>query len=263
MAAPDRMPDGPRTRTEWATDRLRRAIITGELAAGERVLVEQLAAEWRLSATPVREALRTLAGEGLVVLDAQRGARVAELSEQEMLEVYELRLMVEPYAFKLSIERSEPAWRERVARGWEQLRQAHARHATSPIDLEPAHTDFHVALVSGCGSDVLVRLTSLFATQALRFRTLLAPRRPGGNRQSSAEHRRLAELALAGSAEEGTSFLAMHLSWPLATAVPAEAMEARMQRLASLRPDLVLDGLAELTSANPLRAAQARTAAQP
>lgn len=220
----------PRTRTEWAEDHLRRAIITGDLAPGERIFVEQLAAEWKLSATPLREALRTLAGQGLIVLDAQRGARVAEVSVLEMTEVYELRLIVEPYALRLSIAENDPDWRRGVESAWDALRQAHSSSPKSPIDLEPAHTDFHLALVAGCRSDVLVRLTSVLATQALRFRTLIAPRRPGGNRQSGVEHRRLSELALDGQIDEATAFLATHLSWPLTASVPAELVAQRSCR---------------------------------
>jgi GntR family carbon starvation induced transcriptional regulator len=236
----------PLTRTEWAEDRLRRAIITGKLAPGERVIVEQLASEWRLSATPVREALRTLAGQGLIVLDAQRGARVAEVSALEMMEVYELRLIVEPYALRLSIEADEPAWRSRLEHAWELLMAAHASNPKSPVDLEPAHTDFHLALVAGCGSDLLVRTISLLATQALRFRTLIAPRRPGGNKQSALEHRQLCELALAGQEDEATAFLATHLSWPLLVAVSPTVITRRFERLGRLRPDLVLNGLSDL-----------------
>lgn len=236
----------PLTRTEWAEDRLRRAIISGRLAPGERILVEQLASKWHLSATPLREALRTLAGQGLIVLDAQRGARVAEVSVREMMEVYELRLIVEPYALRLSIEADEPAWRSGLGRAWESLRAAHASSPKTPVDLEPAHTDFHLALVAGCGSDVLIRTASLLATQALRFRTLIAPRRPGGNKQSALEHRRLCELALAGQADEATAFLATHLSWPLSVAVPPSVIAQRFERLGRLRPDLVLGGLSDL-----------------
>ena len=243
-ATPD--PGRPQTRAEWAEDRLRRAIIVGDFAPDQRILVEQLAAEWQLSATPLREALRTLAGEGLIVLDAQRGARVASVSIDEMTEVYELRLAVEPLALRLSIEADEPGWRERLGAAWKALDAAHRTRQRSPFDLEPAHTDFHFALVSGCGSETMLRLTSLLATQALRFRTLVAPRRPGGNRQSRAEHLRLYELATSGQVDEATSFLAMHISWPLATVIEADAGARASRRLAELRPDLVVEGLAEL-----------------
>jgi GntR family transcriptional regulator, carbon starvation induced regulator len=236
----------PQTRAEWAEERLRRAIIVGDFAPEQRILVEQLAAEWRLSATPLREALRTLAGEGLIVLDAQRGARVASVSLDEMLEVYELRLALEPFALRLSIEAAEPGWREQLDAAWTALDAAHRKRPKTPFELEPAHTDFHQALVGGCGSEALLRLTGLLSTQALRFRTLVAPRRPGGNRQSRAEHLRLYELASAGRVDEAAAFLAEHISWPLATVVDPEASARLRRRLLQLRSDLVIEGLAEL-----------------
>lgn len=239
-------PERPQTRAEWAEERLRNAIIVGDFAPDQRILVEQLAAEWRLSATPLREALRTLAGEGLIVLDAQRGARVASVSIDEMTEVYELRLTVEPFALRLSIEADEPGWRERLGTAWKMLDAAHGTRPKTPFDLEPAHTDFHLALVGGCGSETLLRFVSLLAHQALRFRTLVAPRRPGGNRQSRAEHLRLYELATSGQADEATSFLARHISWPLATVIESEAATRTIQRIGELRSDLVVEGLAEL-----------------
>lgn len=236
----------PQTRAEWAEQRLRRAIIVGDFAPDERILVEQLAAEWRLSATPLREALRTLAGEGLIVLDAQRGARVASVSTDEMVEVYELRLMVEPFALRLSMEANEQGWRDRLEVAWQTLDAAHRKRPKSPFELEPAHTDFHLALVGGCGSEALLRFTSLLATQALRFRTLVSPRRPGGNRQSRVEHHRLYELAGGDRIDEATAFLAEHIAWPLATVLESGAADRTARRLAQLRPDLVVEGLAGL-----------------
>jgi DNA-binding GntR family transcriptional regulator len=216
------------------------------------VLVERLAQAWDVSATPLREALRVLAGEGLIVLDAQRGGRVTEISTPEMIELYELRLIVEPYAFRLSIESGGTAWRARVTDAWQRLRAIQSRGATTPLELEPAHTDFHLALMSGCDSASLLRLASVLSTQALRFRTLVAPRRPGGNRQSLAEHRRLKELALGGDPGEAAQFLATHLSWPLATAIDDDAIERISGRLRMLDSTLLVSGLAALRAA-PLR----------
>src|SRR5580765_1069962 len=58
----------PASRTEWAEARLRSTIVSGELPPGARVRVEELAAKWDVSSTPLREAIRSLAGEGLITL---------------------------------------------------------------------------------------------------------------------------------------------------------------------------------------------------
>ena len=88
------------TRADWAEHRLRTAILTGELEPGERIRIEQLAAGWHLSPTPLREAIRSLAQTGLVELSPQRGATVAGLSPEEIADIYELRLLLEPRALR-------------------------------------------------------------------------------------------------------------------------------------------------------------------
>jgi DNA-binding GntR family transcriptional regulator len=235
----------PRSRTAWAEARLRQAIVSGELEPGSRVLVESLAERWEISATPVREALRSLAGEGLIVLDPQRGARVSSVSLPDMVELYELRLMLEPYAFRLSLAERGSDWLDGVQAAWESLQLVQSRKAVSPLELEPAHTDFHLALAGGCASASLLRLVSTLSTQALRFRVLMAPDRPGGNRQSLTEHRRLAELAAKGAPDEGARFLALHLGWPLAAAVDDAGIARVVDRLAGLDAG-VAAGLAAL-----------------
>src|SRR5262245_51290637 len=100
--------DVPQTRSAWATERLRSAILLAELAPGEEIREARLAREWGVSPTPLREALRSLAAEGLVVQQAQRVARVAELPRDETIEVYALRLVLEPLALRAAMARRAP-----------------------------------------------------------------------------------------------------------------------------------------------------------
>jgi GntR family transcriptional regulator of vanillate catabolism len=83
----------PSTVTAW--DRLRRGILTGELAAGERLIAQRLAAELGLSRTPVKEALASLEREGLVTRAENWGYRVRVISVRDAQEVFEARLVVE------------------------------------------------------------------------------------------------------------------------------------------------------------------------
>lgn len=87
--APDPVP-APPLRREQAEHRLRAAILRGELKPGERLTEDELAAWLGVSRTPVREALSRLAGLGLVELDANRGARVAPLDPDEMLDLVQV-----------------------------------------------------------------------------------------------------------------------------------------------------------------------------
>jgi DNA-binding GntR family transcriptional regulator len=77
---------------------LREAILTGEIAPGDRVRQEELAAEYGISRIPVREALRLLESEGLVVLVPNSGAWVAKLDQTECVEIYKIRERLEPLA---------------------------------------------------------------------------------------------------------------------------------------------------------------------
>ena len=81
---------------------LREAIITGELKPGERLMEIKLANELGVSRTPVREAIRKLELEGLVIMTARKGAEVAPINEKDLMEVLEIRKTLEGFACELA-----------------------------------------------------------------------------------------------------------------------------------------------------------------
>ena len=89
-----------RTTHELVLEMLRRQILSGELAAGARLVQSELALTMEVSTTPVREALRDLASEGLVRFDPHIGAVVQGLSTVEFREIYEVRMLLEPMAVR-------------------------------------------------------------------------------------------------------------------------------------------------------------------
>ena len=91
---------GRRTVHNYVLETLRRAILDGQLASGTRLVQSEIAEALDVSTTPVREALRDLAAEGLIRLDAHRGGVVQELSLSELREIYELRVLLEPEALR-------------------------------------------------------------------------------------------------------------------------------------------------------------------
>lgn len=84
-------------------DEIRNAVLSGQMRPGERVRQERLASEFGASRIPVREALRQLESEGLVVLAPNRGAWIADASSQESIEIYKIREVVEPLAISESV----------------------------------------------------------------------------------------------------------------------------------------------------------------
>lgn len=94
-----------RTAHESVVEAVRRAILGGVLPAGTRLVQAELAAQFGVSNTPVREALRQLSAEGLVRFDSYRGAVVRTPTLDEVREVYEVRLLLEPVAMRKAVER--------------------------------------------------------------------------------------------------------------------------------------------------------------
>lgn len=99
-----KLPEGSdATAEEATTTTLRRAILQGVLAPGDRLRQEVLAAELGVSRIPLRDAFRRLEAEGLIDIDGRRGARVSSLSVDDVAELYELRRMLELHCIRLAI----------------------------------------------------------------------------------------------------------------------------------------------------------------
>jgi DNA-binding GntR family transcriptional regulator len=97
------IPGERRTAHQMVRDSLRLAILDGTLRAGSRLVQADVATRLQVSTTPVREALRDLASEGLIRLDAHRGAIVRETSLHEVREIYLLRRLIEPDAATIAV----------------------------------------------------------------------------------------------------------------------------------------------------------------
>ncbi|MCF7849436.1 MAG: GntR family transcriptional regulator, partial [Kiritimatiellales bacterium] len=94
-----------KTHAKRAYDHLRTKLLSGEFSPGSRILYGPLGKELGISATPVREAIGQLANEGFVELVPQLGAVVRRVSRDELVELYEMREALEPYAAARAAER--------------------------------------------------------------------------------------------------------------------------------------------------------------
>ena len=95
---------------------LRQAILRGELQPGERLMEIQLAQRLGVSRTPVREAIRKLELEGLVLMIPRRGAEVAEITRQDLEDVLEVRMALEELAVKIACKRITQEQLEEIKR---------------------------------------------------------------------------------------------------------------------------------------------------
>ncbi len=92
-----------RQAAEHAADAIRESILAGRIPAGARIAELDLARQLSVSRTPIREALSRLAAEGLVELSPNRGARVSSWTPEELREIFEVRLRLEPYAVRQAV----------------------------------------------------------------------------------------------------------------------------------------------------------------
>jgi DNA-binding GntR family transcriptional regulator len=132
---------------------IRERITSGSLPRGDRVHQEDLAEELGVSRTPVREALRRLAAEGLVEMRTNRGARVADVGRREMHAAYQARLVIEPGAARLAAKERLPGPRQR-------MRDALAAQRRAVPDVArsfEANREFHLALVQASGNEYLMQ----------------------------------------------------------------------------------------------------------
>jgi DNA-binding GntR family transcriptional regulator len=97
-----------RAAAEQAARALRDEILSGAIASGTRLGEAELAGRLSVSRTPIREALSRLAAEGLVELQPNRGARVASWTAEQLREIFELRLRLEPYAVRQAVPNLTP-----------------------------------------------------------------------------------------------------------------------------------------------------------
>ncbi|MGC4109307.1 MAG: GntR family transcriptional regulator [Nocardioides sp.] len=135
-----------RTAHELVRDTLRQAILSGEIERGSVLVQTEVARQLRVSTTPVREALRDLAAEGLIRLDAHKSAIVMRGSLNEMEEIYSLRLLLEPYCAEVAIARITPAELEQASEIHQ--RMVDTTHSEEWLAL---NTEFHQVLTDAAG----------------------------------------------------------------------------------------------------------------
>ena len=191
--------------TEFVAAALREEIDGGALQPGLALRQDELAARFGTSRIPVREALRALQAEGLVTYSANRGATVATVSEDEMMEMLEVRIALECHAIRLSIPQFVDADVE-TARALLTKYDA----APSAAQWSAMNWAFHWALYLPCDCS---RLLSAIERNFKQFNSVARHHisKMAGKERPQQEHHRLLELAGAGKADEAARLLRDHI----------------------------------------------------
>lgn len=199
----------PSSLREQAAEAIRTGIITGEIRAGELYSVPTLAARLGVSATPVREAMLDLANEGLVEAVRNRGFRVVELTEDDLDEILEVRIMLEvPAAGRLARELTPDV----APRLQALVEQTEERAKAADVEgFLAADRAFHLALVDLVGNRRLVDLVARLRDQTRLYGLpeLLAS---GILETAATDHRAILEAIVAGDATEAEERMRIHLA---------------------------------------------------
>lgn len=147
---------------------LRQAIVTGEFAPGERLMEIKLADKLGVSRTPVREAIRMLELEGLVVMIPRRGAEVARITEKDLRDALEVRTAIEELSVELACARIDEEGKERLKQACNEFKAAIAtKHVQNIVD---GDVKFHEVIFELTKNHRLISIAQNLREQVYRYR---------------------------------------------------------------------------------------------
>jgi DNA-binding GntR family transcriptional regulator len=181
-----------------ASDWIAQNILDGSIAPGEKITEDGLANQLGISRSPIREALRELSRDGLVIIEPRRGARVGELDRKHAEDLYVCRLMIEPPCIRFAVEAME-------ADRAEQLQALYARmcdmaEADDATQYVAALKDYNLALLDGCPNRLLFGLAETSWRGSLRYWNLLVRGRSDYMAQSLQRNGAVHAAAMKGDA---------------------------------------------------------------
>ena len=188
-------------------DTLRGAIVMGKIAPGARLVQEDLAQRYGVSRIPLREALRTLEGEGLVVMEHNRGAFCRTLEAADVGDLYALRSALEHATTRLAAERRVDL------RAATQRRRVSAERAIERGDLKTLiklDADFHRSIAQGTKNDHLVRALSSYWPLIMRAMHVVLSIE-GYQLEVWIEHAAVADAIAAGDVDLAVALMDTHI----------------------------------------------------
>jgi DNA-binding GntR family transcriptional regulator len=213
-----------RTAHEYVRETLRRAILRGDLPGGSRLIQADLATQLEVSTTPVREALRDLATEGLITLDRHRGGVVRMLNWDEMAEIKAIREQLEPLATELAVKGVTDTQLDEAERLCDQM--AEDADLADWVDLNRRfHFLFHEATGSPRLASILKSLeeaASVYVAQAQRAH-------PEIRRRANEAHRAFVRACRARDVDEAKRAIAGHAGMPIEMTDPHERRSTTAQ----------------------------------
>ncbi len=193
--------------------RLRGDILAGRLAPGQKLRLDALRGDYGASVSTLREVLNRLVTEGLVLAEGQRGFEVAPISRADLVEIAELRLLLENHAIAEAFRTGTVEWEAQVVAAYHRLAAMERRMAEGDTDVTEQWKlydwEFHQALIAGCGSPVLMQAHGQVFEKYLRYQMIALSFR---GEVAAEEHRALLNHALARDVRGAQEVLERHLA---------------------------------------------------
>jgi DNA-binding GntR family transcriptional regulator len=221
-----------KSRTKQTYEDLKQDLLAAKYLPGSKLKIDQLCDALGVSPGAVREALARLTSDGLVVAEPQRGFVVAPVSAEDLIDLTEVRIEIETRCLRRAIKVGDLAWEGLILSSLHQLSHCPVKIADGDaLIMNPEwsrlHSAFHDNLIAACDSTWWLRLRDQLYTQAERYRHLLVPFAKV-ERDVDAEHKALAEAAIARDADRACDLLAKHLQMTADVLLASEAPFADM-----------------------------------
>lgn len=192
--------------------RIKRDIIFGDLAPGSKLKLGVLHQRYGASMSTLRETLNRLASEGFVDAQDQRGFFVTPVSREDLIEIANLRVLLECHALRLSIANGDTDWEGSLVAAHHKLHLMEQKMLkgddSQKEDWKRYDWEFHLALIEACGSKNLLSLHSVLYDKYLRYQMLVLTYR---GKEAVEEHRKVFEAALARDIDTAAETLKTHI----------------------------------------------------
>lgn len=203
------------TMTAQAYDQIRSDILSGRLKPDEKIKISDLVATLGFSLGAVREALSRLSSEGLAVTETNKGFRVAPITESELIDLTNTRILIESECLRNAIEHGDLKWETGIVSTLFELSRVPVVTEGDALRLNPdwveTHGRFHAALVGACDSPWLMRIRASLFLQSERYRSVTVEVRHH-HRDLDKEHKDIADAAIARDKDGAVAAMREHLS---------------------------------------------------
>lgn len=196
-----------------AYEQIKKDIIFGVLAPQTKLKLDAMKSQYSTSISTLRETFSRLASEGFVVAEEQRGFFVAPMSKEDLIEIANLRILLECTALKTSIELGDTEWEANLVAAYHKLhvteQQMRDGDQSCKENWKRYDSEFHQAMINACNSTNLLALHAVLYNKYLRYQMSVLTNR---GTPAIKEHKAMFDAALKRDADKAQLTLEKHIS---------------------------------------------------